>query len=137
MNHVSSLPAGVYEYDPEDHKLYIVKQQRIGIELQKTYVQDNVNMLNISFCLFPVIHYPRIFKMYGNRGYRMVNMLAGHMAHRIDLAAAALGYGIRCSDSIQEETANKILEINLPEQPIMHIIGFKQLSKVRFGNFVH
>ncbi|GGA66196.1 nitroreductase family protein [Ornithinibacillus halotolerans] len=136
INSVEGVKPGVYEYDPQNHCLIELIIKPVSIELQKTYVKDNINMNGISFCVFPVVNYQKAFELNANRGYRIVNILGGHLAQRFDIASAGLGYGVRCSDSLNENEANRMLGINYPEQPLMHIIVFNPRTNLTFGNSI-
>ncbi|NGP58284.1 SagB family peptide dehydrogenase [Paenibacillus thiaminolyticus] len=132
VNHVAGLDAGVYWYCPDSHALGMLKHRDYALDLQQSYVQDNVNMERIQVILYPVVNYEQVLRQYGNRGYRMINMEAGTLLYRLSAVCASLGLAARCSNSINEQLTCKLLQIPQGSLPMMQILMFEDVSQLRY-----
>lgn len=112
INHVEGVPPGIYVYQAEQHLLRQVRAGEFQRALQITQPGMDVNMKNLSLCIFPVGNYVRGFSVHGDRWYRMQNMQAGMMVQRLYLAAAISGLGCRASLNYSDEHID--IQLDLP-----------------------
>lgn len=112
INHVEGVPPGIYVYWAERHCLLQVRAGEFNRTFQTTQPGQDVNMSNLSLCVFPVGTYARGLAAYGDRWYRMQNMQAGMVVQRLYLAAAMSDLGCRASLSYGDELL--AIQLQLP-----------------------
>lgn len=132
VNHIAGLAPGVYAVAADHGELIALHRGDVRQSLHATYVKTNINMTRIQACFIPVTDFAEAFTRFGYRGYRMANIAAGEIAQRISLAAAALGLRARCSDSLDEAAAARLLAIRRPTQALMHVMVFRGDHDRRF-----
>lgn len=93
VNHVREVAAGVYEYDATEHRLLRIAESAAGEFLQPTYFLENYNLEHAGAVIVPTVRAEAVFDAVGDRGYRLVNAVAGAVAQATYTAAAANGLG--------------------------------------------
>ena len=114
---VTGLPAGLYHYQPRDHKLIQIgtgdkRQDLFEAALQQAPVRDAPVVFVISAV------YERTTGKYGQRGIRYVHMEVGHAAQNVYLQAESLGLGTVFIGAFYEDEVKAILQISEEETPL-------------------
>ncbi|NOU91952.1 SagB/ThcOx family dehydrogenase [Paenibacillus sp. LMG 31456] len=110
LYNVEGIPDGAYRYDNTAHLLRRVLPGDHRIWLQQGMSMDNVNLFQVPLCLHVVGEKDHLKSLLGYRGYRIQQMEAGMLVHRLLLAASAVGMGGRpllgFNPSISDEIYN-------------------------------
>lgn len=123
VNHVDGLPDGAYHYDPRVHELCAIQIGDHRSHLQAGMTLDNVNLHQVPLCFHVVGDRDHLARKWGYRGYRMQQMEAGIIVHRLLMAAfrcgmgghPLLGYDVRhCDELYQIEQEEKTCLIQVP-----------------------
>jgi len=113
---VEGLEAGIYHYEPRDHRLV----ERIagdfsGQLMAAALDQEWVGSAPANFVITAV--FDRTTGRYGERGVRYVWQETGHAAQNIYLQAVALGLGNVVVGAFHDAELQRILELSDQEKP--------------------
>lgn len=92
---VEGVPDGAYRYDAAARALRRVFAGDHRSRLQQGMTLHNINLLQVPICLHIAGDADHLISQLGNRGYRIQQMEAGMLLHRLLLATSALGMGGR------------------------------------------
>lgn len=113
---VEGLSAGVYRYDPHQHRLARTVDRNVrrqmGRAAGQNVVRDGVAVIVIA------ADYGRTTPRYGERGIRYVHMEAGHAAQNVYLQAQSLGLGTVAVGAFNDEHVKTVLELREKETPL-------------------
>ena len=114
---VSSVPAGLYRYDPRGHQLVLVasRDAREGLA-QAALGQDWIAGAPAVVCIAAV--FDRTTVKYGNRGRGYVYMEAGHAAESLMLQAVALGLAATMVGAFEDGEVKRVLHLTAQETPL-------------------
>ncbi|MBL0388397.1 SagB family peptide dehydrogenase [Tumebacillus sp. ITR2] len=87
---VEGLPDGAYSYDNSSHTLQSIRLGDHRYVFQQGVSMQNVNMTQAPLCFHVVGDRDHLTESLGFRGYRIQQMEAGLLVHRLVLAATAL-----------------------------------------------
>jgi len=111
------VPAGVYQYQPEEHALML---QRAGDQLKLLAVaalgQDFVAQAPLAMVL--TANYPRTTGRYGKRGMRYVYMEVGHVGENVHLQAEAIGLGSCMVGAFNDAEVSAALSLPAEHEPL-------------------
>jgi len=118
IGNVSEFDAGVYKYDPFEHRITETKTGDVRNELSAAALnQTMIREAPITIVYTAV--FSRIEGRYGQRGReRYVFMEIGHSAQNIYLQAEALGLGTCAIGAFSDSSVRDILEIPADEDPL-------------------
>lgn len=116
------LPVGLYHFDSENAKVQLLKKGNHQNILAEAMVQQNIATGASLIFLFTGV-FERSTAKYGERGYRMVLLEAGHVAQNINLAATALGWGCLNINAFFDRKIEDFLEIDGVNQSILYMIA--------------
>ncbi len=123
---VEDLPMGLYHYNPVDHALDVL-QVDDGFEqaLFDTMIFPDYMTGSAVVFVMTAIFERSCFK-YFNRGYRFIQLEAGHIAQNLCLVAEGLGLGSLCLGGFVEKDLEPLLWVDgRSESPIYALsIGF-------------
>ncbi len=119
---VAGLPAGVYRYQPRQHRLVEVaegdrRRALADVAFRQSFLRDSAGIL-----VFAAVH-ERTKRKYGERGIRYVYMEAGHAAQNVYLQAVALGLGSVVVGAFDDADVQRVLGI--AESPL-YLMPFGQ-----------
>lgn len=108
INQLSSqqLPSGLYQYDPQEERLLLLKNSLFLEKLQ--YSLNDAECVFGAPCIFFVCaDISRHMKKYANSGYRYVLLEAGHSLQNMAIAVEELGlggveYGGFCDEAVKQ-----------------------------------
>ncbi|WP_437605670.1 SagB/ThcOx family dehydrogenase [Sorangium sp. So ce834] len=113
---VSGLDDGIYHYDVYAHELELRRQGRVRDELVELTVQEMVRGANLVLVITAV--WERNMWKYGQRGYRLVLLDAGHLGQNLYLVATALGLGPCGIGGFLDAELAALLELPEGEEPV-------------------
>jgi SagB-type dehydrogenase family enzyme len=115
---VEGLPAGVYHYQPQGHRITAVESG----DLRQTLARAGLSqmwMAQAPLQLVITAEYSRISGKYGARGERYAHIEAGHISQNIFLQAEALGLKAGIVGAFDDAQVVKILKIPATHVPIL------------------
>jgi hypothetical protein len=92
---IEGVPNGAYRYDRTAHALLRLAPGDHRLRLQYGLSLDNINLFQVPICLHVAGDKDHLIPSLGYRGYRIQQMEAGMLVHRLLNAASALGMGGR------------------------------------------
>jgi len=115
--HVRDLAAGVYRYEPAEHRLSQVaagdRRNALAEAAQgQRWIADAAAILAIAAVE------RRTAVKYGNRGVRYIHMEAGHAGQNVLLQAAALGLGAAPVGAFEDDAVAAVLSLRASEEPL-------------------
>jgi len=114
---VQDLTAGLYRYEPDEHRLVRIVSGDMRAELARAALaQSSVKEGAIMFVFTAV--YERTTVKYGDRGVRYVHIEVGHAAQNLCLQATAMGLGAVSVGAFHDEQVAEILNLPDDEQPL-------------------
>ena len=122
---IDQLPAGVYRYHPEDHKLEQlikgdVRRELSTAALNQEFVQDAPAVILISAV------YERTTGKYGQRGIQYVHMEVGSVAENIYLQAQSLDLGTVFIGAFHDDQVRQVVALGKEEIPM----GIMPIGKI-------
>jgi SagB-type dehydrogenase family enzyme len=89
---IRGLPAGLFHYNPRQHRLRLLREGIGRKEISSLFVQPSI-VQNATLVIFITGMFERSVFKYSDRGYRFTLLEAGHVAQNINLVATAVGLG--------------------------------------------
>jgi SagB-type dehydrogenase family enzyme len=121
VNHVESLPPGLYRFLALEHKLVAVDlEPGIAEAITKAcWDQAMVQRCAVTFIWVAVAE--RMTWRYGQRGYRYIHLDAGHVCQNLYLAAEAIEGGVCAIAAFSDEDMNHLLGLDGEEQFVIYL----------------
>lgn len=117
---VTGLEPGVYHYDTEAHGLDVVSRQDRWARVLEEIVLGGIDLESLGAFLFVTAVFRRNTCKYGDRGYRLVLMEAGAVAHNLSLLAPPEGIGLCQLGAFHDDRLSALLEIDgVEEAPLL------------------
>ncbi|MGG4494789.1 SagB family peptide dehydrogenase [Brevibacillus reuszeri] len=129
LHQVEGLGDGAYQFDYQDNSLALIQHGDHRLKLQMGLTMDNVNLYQVPLCFHVIGESDQMMSHRGPRGYRIQQMEAGMVVHRLLVSAYAsgmgghplLGYDARLCDEIyQIRPKQKTSLIQIPVGPYRH-----------------
>jgi SagB-type dehydrogenase family enzyme len=114
---VKGLPAGVYRYDPDGHRLRRVREGDRRDDLSAVALGQGCVRKGTAVIVIAGV-YERTMKKYGERGVRYVHMEVGSAAENVYLQATALGLGTVLVGAFEDDKVQKVLGLGKSERPL-------------------
>lgn len=111
------LPAGVYKYKPNGHRLQQIAVTDRRPELSAAALQQNW-IKEAPIVLIIAAVYSRTTTKYGARGQRYAQIEVGHAAQNIYLQAESLGLGTTFVGAFDDEDVKKTAVLQRNEEPL-------------------
>jgi SagB-type dehydrogenase family enzyme len=93
VNRVGGLAPGAYAYEAGGHRLRTIEEREVGAFLQKAYYLTNYNLDQVAAVVAVAANLDSGLRLYGSRGYRVLNAEVGAVAQTAYVAACAAGVG--------------------------------------------
>ncbi|UFH98957.1 SagB family peptide dehydrogenase [Bacillus toyonensis] len=90
---VKTIENGAYAYNRKTHSIQPIRYGDLRYPLQSSMTMDNVNLFQVPLCLHVVGKKDYYTRALGYRGYRIHQMEAGILVHKLVFAATAMGMG--------------------------------------------
>lgn len=110
IQRVNGIKPGIYHYNVKDHVLEKLSNDQKDINSLKDGLYYPWSR-DAAIVYFITAVWERNFMKYKDRGYRIVLIESGHMAHNIALTASALGIGCCNSVGFNNEYVDEALDI--------------------------
>jgi SagB-type dehydrogenase family enzyme len=125
IGNVSGIDAGVYRYDPHEHKILEVISGDVRDELSAAALNQSMIQEAPITVVYTAV-FSRIEERYGERGReRYVFMEIGHSAQNIYLQAEALGLGTCAIGAFTDSSVRNLLDIPAEEDPLYFLpVGY-------------
>ena len=114
---VSELPAGIYQYNTEQHGLVKTASGDLRKSLQKAALDQSSIGEAPVIIVFAAI-YQRTTLKYGKRGERYVHMEVGHAGQNLFLQAEGLGLGTVVVGAFDDDEVREVLNLDTDVQPL-------------------
>lgn len=114
---VKGLPAGVYNYIPQDHSIVKMMDGDVRYPLQEAALRQTwVGDAPVTIVIAAI--YERTTVRYGNRGVRYVYIEVGHVAENVFLQAVALNLGTVPIGAFSDDDVQRALGLPNEVKPI-------------------
>ncbi len=123
------LKAGLYHYNVILEEVQLVKEGRHETIIAKSLVQQNFAN-DASLFIFITGVFERTNSKYGERGYRLILLEAGHAAQNINLAATAMDLGNLNLCAFYDRKIEDYLEIDGVNHSILYVIAIGKEKEV-------
>ncbi|KFM99377.1 SagB/ThcOx family dehydrogenase [Bacillus clarus] len=90
---IGDIEDGAYTYNSNTHSLRPIRYGDLRYHLHSGMTMDNVNLFQVPLCLHVIGNKDYRQNELGYRGYRIQQMEAGILVHKLILAASAMGMG--------------------------------------------
>ena len=116
---VVGLPPGSYLYEPERNALRELGRGRLAAEMLHLGLGQEI-FVNAGAVVVHTVDLTRAVQRHGDRVYRLLNLDAGHIGERLNLAALREGMGVSGCGGYYDDEMNRALHI--PEsQAVVYI----------------
>ncbi|HEY4488437.1 MAG TPA: SagB/ThcOx family dehydrogenase [Candidatus Paceibacterota bacterium] len=116
------LPAGLYHYQVKGHALAELWQRSWdGKEIDELFTYDWVKRA-AAIVLFSAV-FERTQMKYGERGYRLVLIEAGHAAQNMYLCSAGLGLSCCAISGVYDERVEALLDIDGETESLVYALA--------------
>jgi SagB-type dehydrogenase family enzyme len=116
-SHVEGVPAGVYRYQSDAHRLTRLAAGNRAAALALAALGQDWLAEAAAIVVLAAVE-QRTTAKYGRRGVRYVWMEAGHAAQNVLLQAAALGIGATPVGAFDDAQVHEVLGLSAAEQPL-------------------
>jgi SagB-type dehydrogenase family enzyme len=119
----TELPHGIYHYNLRSHSLetlYLSKKIKINDYFLDEWVKDSPCLIVISAV------FSRISIKYGDRGYRLVHLEAGHLGQNFYLNCVALNLSCCGLSGFVDDKINKLLDIDGISESVVYTLAVGQ-----------
>jgi len=120
VQRVEKILPGIYHYNVKNHLLETLSNDKDDINSMKDGLYYPWSR-DAAVVFFITAAWERNFIKYKDRGYRIVLMEAGHMAHNLALIASALGIGCCNSVGFHNEHIDDCLDIQHEDEDSLYI----------------
>jgi SagB-type dehydrogenase family enzyme len=119
---VEDINAGVYYFNPLAHQLELLNSRSISAILEEGFFHQQW-LLSAALVIVFVASFDRTIAKYGERGYRLTLLDAGHAAQNVLLVAeqerlSACAVGGFCDDSLAKD-----LQLDGTHEAVVHVIA--------------
>ena len=120
---VEGLARGVWHYAPEAHALERVRPDVDASALQAALL-DEPAVADAALVLLVGAAFSRTSDKYGERGYRLVLLEAGHAAQNALLVATALGWGALPLGGFVDDALNALVMMDGVDENVVYALAF-------------
>jgi SagB-type dehydrogenase family enzyme len=117
---VVSLPAGIYHYLPQRHRLEVIRRGDFRTDLAAAAMHQDWLKDSAAILVFAAVE-ERTTAKYGSRGPSYVRTEIGHAAQNVLLQAVALGLGGTPVGAFDDEWSAQVLDLPA-EEKILYLV---------------
>lgn len=118
--HAEGLAAGMYHFNPQSHTLTFLKELTPQMKEKVLASVGYEWAMNVSVFVFITSVFSRMVDKYGERGYRLALLEAGHAGQNLCLAATEAGVKC-CPLALADETpVNECLGVDGLSESVVH-----------------
>jgi SagB-type dehydrogenase family enzyme len=123
---VTTLPAGVYVYNPESDKLELVVRGEFSRKIASAGLSQE--LLERAAVVFVwAIDLSRVGTLHGERDYRYGCIEIGLSGERVYLAAGARGLGACGVGAFYDDEVEELLQVRNSDRRAMYLMGIGQM----------
>lgn len=116
------VPTGLYHYDVKDHRLEIlVSRQFKEAEMSQLFYDSWVKDASVVLVMTAVFR--RSQHKYGERGYRLILLEAGHIGQNLYLVSEALGLKCCALGGVWDEGIEQLLDLDGVGESLVYTIA--------------
>lgn len=119
---VAGAPRAVTHYDPVDHQLAVLREIPDLQQFGRAFFGDTELLHAASLLLVFTSIFERSTVKYGDRGYRLCLLEAGHAAQNVCLCAAAAGLGSLVHGGFHDDALAGWLGVNGLDEAVVHTV---------------
>ncbi|MGH3050911.1 MAG: SagB/ThcOx family dehydrogenase, partial [Gaiellaceae bacterium] len=124
VRRAEGLVAGVYRYDPAQHRLELVRGGQVDEELDSVCALDGQLRDAATVVFLAAVFWRTRFK-YGLRGYRFALLEAGHCAQNMLLAAHRRDVGALPLGGYYDGAAERLVEVDGVDEAVVYAVAFE------------
>lgn len=128
VQHVEGIEPGIYRFCAECSMLHVIERGDFASRVQVLQMVPNVASAPANLVCFLVGDYAAQSQLFGNRAYRVMNLEAGLIGHRLSVMSAAQGLTARYSNSYIQPLTKIMLKLKETSiEPLAElVIGYEQ-----------
>jgi SagB-type dehydrogenase family enzyme len=120
--HVAGVPRAVTHYDPVNHRLNVINGDVDPAAFAQALVSNDGIAESAAFAVFMSGVFERTVVKYGDRGYRLCLLEAGHAAQNICLSAVSQGLGTLAYAGYDDDAVAQWLDIDGLNEAVVHAV---------------
>lgn len=124
---VEGLPPGLFHYNPTRHDLRHLYEGDLSRDISSGLPLQRETPEESSLIIFLTALFERSTFKYGERGYRFTLLEAGHVAENLNLAAVALGLGVRNIGGYLDRRMDSLIGIDGCNQATVYMLAVGKL----------
>lgn len=122
---VEGLAPGVWHYAPEAHALELVRgEDGLRVADLQAALLDEPAVADAAFVLLVGAMLSRTTDKYGERGYRLVLLEAGHAVQNALLVGTALGWGALPLGGFVDDALNALVMMDGVDENVVYAVAF-------------
>ncbi len=119
---ISGAPVCITHFDPRARTLDILKTSVSPASIENALIDAEPILETATALLAITAVFERTTDKYGDRGYRLVLLEAGHLAQNLCLTATAAGFGTLPWGGFFDDELNRLLDIDGLTEAVIHCI---------------
>lgn len=125
---VSGLSPGTYHYSPSRHSLELVADRPSDDQIDEAVFLGGSGSRAALLVLISAVFFRNLSK-YGDRGYRMILLEAGHVGQGVCLASTVEGLGSIPCGGFMDAELNQWIQVDGLEESVMYPIAVGRLEE--------
>lgn len=119
---VADAPVSVTHFDPRECTLSVLTSPLSREAVQKALMQAESVLDNAAVLLVITAVFARTTEKYGDRGYRLILLEAGHLAQNLCLCATAAGHGSLAWGGFYDDELNRLIGVDGVTESVLHAL---------------
>lgn len=119
---VANAPLAVTHYDPVNHRLSVIRDSLDLDEFGKAFLGDNRIVKTAAFLIVFTCIFERTTVKYGDRGYRLCLLEAGHAAQNVCLTATSQELGTLTYGGYDDDAVARWLGVDGLSEAVVHAV---------------
>lgn len=121
IQHVKDVDAGIYYYNPSDHKLHLCTH---GVTTLGSLLSGQHFANDLAFGIFFTSRFDKLWWKYEHsRAYRMAFVEIGHLSQTFQLLATQAGLRTWITGAFDEKLIEPLLKLSNPAEQVLFFVG--------------
>jgi len=125
---LGGLGGGIHHYHPPSHALEVVDRRAQAADAAFAAFLDQPFLDHAAAIFMVGAQFGRTCVKYGERGYRLILLEAGHAMQNLQLAAHAAGLGATALGGFIDDELNALVAMDGPDEGILAAVAIGQLA---------